>query len=294
MTESWALEKVPLVVSAGEVLWDVHPSTRTPGGAPANCAVYAAGLDVRAALVSRVGDDPLGRKLVGVLRGYGVDVAQVRTDGVHPTGSVTVTTDATGRPQYHIDPDSAWDFIEYSTALHTLAGEADAVCFGTLSQRSSRSRASIRRLVGDSSPGALRMCDVNLRQPYVTRKIVHESLEMATMVKLNETELEEIRAWESLDAMEAHALESLRARYDLDLVALTRGDRGSRLVTRDDHVEHEGVSVEVVDTVGAGDAFTAALIVGWLQKLPLLALSEFANQVASAVCEHQGALPARG
>ena len=113
------------------------------------------------------------------------------------------------------------------------------------------------------------------------------------MVKLNQSELDAIREWESLDAKEAHALESLRARYDLDLVALTRGDRGSRLVTRDDHVEHEGLSVEVVDTVGAGDAFTAALIVGWLQKLPLLELSEFANRIAAAVCEHEGALPRR-
>jgi fructokinase len=275
----------PAIVAVGEVLWDLLPSGPQMGGAPANFACHARALGADARLVSRVGDDEMGRRLLARLRELGVSTEHVGVDPVHPTGTVTVRVGAGGQPAYSITEGVAWDFIDASP--EAVAG-AGAVCFGTLAQRGERSRGAIRALVAAAPPDALRVCDVNLRPPFTSREVLVESLALANVVKLNDDELPVIVG---LLELGGEALPALRERFALRLVILTRGARGSLLFDGRRRADHPGVRARVKDTVGAGDAFTAAAVMGLLAGWDLDRVGAVANEVAAHVCAQEGATP---
>jgi len=287
------MKKPPLIVALGEVLWDVFPDDSHFGGAPANFACHSAALGAEAWVVSAVGEDELGRRAIATLQHHGVHTEAVATDSQHPTGQVLVTLDDVGVPTYRIAEDTAWDHITWGEKLVPLAARCDAACFGSLGQRSPVSRAAIRHFLRSTLPDALRVFDVNLRQHFYDRETIEESLQIASALKLNDEELPILAGmFEIFGETERDLLGMLTARFELRLVALTRGAKGSVLLAAGEYDECESPPAEVVDTVGAGDAFTAALITGFLRELPLSTINRHANAVASYVCSQPGATPA--
>jgi fructokinase len=280
----------PVILALGEILWDLLPSGKQLGGAPANFAYHAARLGADARVVSAVGDDALGREILARLRAQNLDTSLIRTDAVHPTGTVTVALDAAGRPSYTIHEGVAWDFLEATPTVLDLASRAACVCFGTLAQRGPTSRSAIGAILAATPPAALRILDINFRQHYYDREVVDASLGAATLLKINDDELPELLALLGTGGDD-------RAIFDayprLTLIALTRGGRGSALIPRDGpRDEHAGHPAEpLVDTVGAGDAFTAALAVGLLAGRPLAQINDAANCLAAYVCTRAGATP---
>ncbi len=279
------------VVGLGEVLWDMLPGGAQFGGAPANFACHAAMLGADTYVVSQVGDDELGEEAIAALSRNGVETQHVVRSREYPTGTVQVELDETGSPRFEIAEDVAWDHVPWSADLEDLARRADAVCFGTLAQRGETSRRTIRRLLASTGPDCLRILDVNLRRPFYDGLVVLDSLLLADALKLNEEELPIVASMCGLTGTGQDALEELRDRYDLRLVALTRGARGARLLGRERTADCAGEPVVVKDTVGAGDAFTAAMALGWLSGLDLDAVCRHACRVAEFVSTQAGATP---
>lgn len=244
-------------------------------------------------MISAVGRDPRGDEALQRLAGFGVDTSAVARLADHPTGVVRVTVDAGGVPSYDIAAGSAWDRVPWSAAVERAAQRADAICFGTLAQRSSVSRTTIRRAVAATRETAWRLFDVNLRLKLYDADVVSASLALANAVKLNDEELPVVaRLCELAAASPVEQLRALCERFALRLAALTRGAKGSVLVSAGDVSECPAPTTRVVDTVGAGDAFTAALLVGILAGESLAAVSQRANAIAAYVCSQPGATPA--
>lgn len=280
-----------LVVSVGEIVWDVHPDAAYLGGAPANFACHAAAAGAEAWLVSAVGADERGTRAREQLRRHGVRVDLVARDAAHRTGEVHVTLDAEKRPAFAIAADAAWDHVPWTETLGALVARCDALCFGTLGQRSPGSRDTIQRALHDAPSSALKMFDVNLRQHFHDAALLERSLELASALKMNEDELPVIAALCGIRAHPAAAtLKAIARRYGLRLVALTRGPAGSILVAGDEESVAEAPPVRVVDTVGAGDAFTATLVCDYLAGQPLAEVNRHANAVAAQVCTIAGAV----
>jgi fructokinase len=281
----------PLVVGLGEILWDLLPGGKVLGGAPANFAYHAAALGARGAVVSAVGADALGTEILDKLSSLRLNISHVNVDPDRPTGTVAVRLDGAGVPSYVIHEGVAWDYISQTDSALELARRADVVCFGTLGQRSPVSRATIRQFLASTRPEALRVFDINLRQHFYDVEVIRESLANANMLKLNDQELPVVAHLLELPPAEQPALTGLLAQFPLNLIALTRGPHGSSLYTRESHSSYPGVSGELVDTVGAGDAFTAALVMGWFHGHDLDRINATANRVASYVCSQPGATP---
>lgn len=283
----------PTVVALGELLWDLFPDGPRFGGAPGNFAHHAAALGAQAVMVSAVGDDQLGREALDRLRGSGIDVRHVAISPSHPTGSVAVTLDAQGHAAYRFHHDEAWDFLSWSDSLAALADRCDAVCFGTLGQRRPESRATIQRFVAATRPSVLRVLDINLRPPHYDDEVIQRSLELANVLKLNDDELRLLAdRFGHSGKSQVQQAQAIRQRCGLRLVAVTKGSAGAVLVSEQEVIESPGVAVEVRDTVGAGDSFTAALVVGMLRGIELTTVAASACRIAEYVCTQSGATPA--
>ena len=281
------------IIAVGEVLWDLLPDGPRLGGAPANFAYHCRSLGADARLVTRVGDDDRGRDVIKRFRALNLPTENVQVDPDLPTGTVEVTLD-NGHPDYTIREGVAWDAIVADDLAIAQVRAADAVCFGSLAQRSQISRQAIRTLVAAARPGAFRVFDVNLRAPFIDQDVIAESLELANILKLNNDELPQLATMFDLATTEVRlTLMALARQFGLSLVALTRGGDGSLLMTADGvWADHPGgESVMVADTIGAGDAFTATLTVGLLAGRPLEAINSHANEVAAFVCSQPGATP---
>lgn len=281
----------PLVIGIGELLWDLLPAGKELGGAPANFAYHAQALGAQALIVSRVGNDPLGREILESLARFGF-----RSDGiaVHPsagTGTVSVSLDAQGKPTFAIHENVAWDFIEAGEHVLEQASRAEAICFGSLAQRSPQSRTAIRAVLAAAPRKALRFFDINLRQRFWSREIIAESLEQATVLKLNDEELAVVAGLFDLTGNESAQLRRLAERFHLQAVGLTKGSRGSLLLVGGELVSRSGSKLRVVDTVGAGDSYSAALVMGLLAGSEPGAIIEAAHQLADYVCTQPGAMP---
>ena len=253
------LNKRHIVVGLGELLWDLLPAGKQLGGAPANFAYITSLLGDNGIPASRLGQDALGAAAIQRLGELALPTEYIQKDTDHPTGTVQVEVDSAGQPRFEISESVAWDFLEWTQQWQTLAQQTDAVCFGSLAQRSEHSRATIRKFVLASRPDAVRVFDVNLRQSFYSAQILAESMRLATLVKLNHEELPRImRLFELEHHGEEDSARRLLSLHDLKLVCLTRGNGGSLLISSDECSEHAGFRVKVADTVGAGDAFTAA------------------------------------
>jgi fructokinase len=279
------------VIGIGEVLWDLLPSGPQLGGAPVNFACHARQLGAEAQVITRVGNDAPGRQILARLEEMGISDDAVQTDDRLPTGAATVTLDADGVAQFTIGKDAAWDNLGLTDEALAAVQKADAICFGTLAQRRPTAAATIQQLVAAAPFFSLRVFDLNLRQGFYSREVVEQSLAIANVVKLNEAELAALSAIFVLTRNIRQKIEQLSRRFDLRLVALTRGGQGSLLHQSGQWTELPGSPVTIVDTVGAGDAFTAALVMGMLHKLTLADVHRLAADVAGYICSRPGATP---
>lgn len=289
------------IVGIGEALFDVFPSHQALGGAPLNAVIHAHRLAApsggRAILVSRVGQDLLGDQLRDELRRRGLDTAYLQSDPDRPTGEVLVDTTDPTSPGYEIVPNVAWDNLWFDPDVEELARRCEGVCFGSLAQRDAQSRNTIYRFV-DTARRAVRLFDVNLRQKFYDLHIIRRSCELATVVKLNESELGTVCdllgvALDRRGDADSRAA-ALRERLNLRLVALTRGERGTALFSPEGKIEGPVPSIpltEGADAVGAGDAVTAALLVGLVLRRPLDRVLDLANHCGAFVAAHPGAVP---
>jgi len=279
------------VIGIGEILWDILPSGKHLGGAPANFAFHARALGARSRVISRVGKDPLGAEILQRLQSLGLPTADVQVDPCAPTGTVTVRLSPDGQPHFTIHEAVAWDYLALEPAALAAVAGADAVSFGTLAQRCEPARGAIQALLAAVRPGALRILDINLRQHYFSRKIIETSLSLANIVKFNDSELPVLAELLGLSGNMRQQIEQLARRHSQHLVCLTRGARGSLLYSEGQWADDPSQPVAVKDTVGAGDAFTAALAMGLLAGKPLDIINRRANQVARYVCSCEGATP---
>lgn len=283
--------KQPFIIAGiGELLWDLLPSGKQLGGATLNFAFHAAQFGCRSAVVSAVGNDPYGRQILEKLQEAQLTTAYVQQND-YPTGTVDVRLDARGVPSYTIHKPVAWDFIAWNDGLGQLAPELDAVCFGTLGQRSETSGATIRKLLSHVRPDCLKVFDINLRQDFYSETVVLASLEQADVLKLNEDELPVVAGMLSLDGDADSQLEQLRQRCNLQYVVYTLGSRGNRVTGPEGSSFMETAKVQVADTVGAGDSFTAAFVTGILQGRPLHEVHRRATETAAYVCTQAGGTP---
>lgn len=278
------------IVSFGEIVWDQFEHGQTLGGAPLNVAYHLHADGWPAWIVSRVGRDALGRKTLNRVTGLGLPVTTIQQDPELPTGVVTVSLDRDGQPNFDIAAPAAWDNIQAGPVPAQIGETPFHLVFGTLAQRSEISRNSLHRLLKQA---ALKFYDVNLRPPYTTPELVHDSLIAADVVKVNREELIFLaeRFLEEKTGSTRNAGLALLNHFNISLLAITDGARGARLVTEDASALHRGYSVKVVDPVGSGDAFFAALIGGYLKKRPLEDCLRQANYQGAWVASQQGATP---
>ena len=277
-----------VIVGIGEILWDMLPSGKALGGAPANFAYHAARLGEEGWAVSAVGDDALGREIQDIVADKKLNSIIATSD--KPTGTVEVELNDKGVPKYNIMEDVAWDNIPYTAAMEALASRADAVCFGSLVQRMN-SRQTVQRFLRALRPDALKVFDINLRQHYYTKEVIEESLRLADILKINDDEIGIVSKMLSLGEDPTAACRDLIALYGLDLVILTKGPDGREVITANQVIPQGTDDVEIVDTVGAGDSFTAAFVVSYLRGDTLAQAQRLASETASYVCAHKGAMP---
>ncbi len=280
------------VFGIGEILWDLLPSGLQMGGAPTNFTCHAHALGADAGIISRVGEDDLGREICVRLQALGVSVSGVGTDATHSTGTVSVELDGAGQARYTIHENVAWDHLQASPTLLAAMQQADAVCFGSLAQRSAESRKAIRQLVEATPAAALRVFDINLRQKFYSEELLDASFALANVVKLNDVELGIVSHIFKLGDTPETQMAALLDRWHLRAVACTRGAHGSLLFDGASWSDQAGLPAEVSDTIGAGDSFTAAMTIGLLRGWSLEKIGSTANEVAAFVCSCAGATPA--
>src|SRR5262245_18201307 len=285
---------MPAIIGVGEALWDLLPGGARLGGAPCNFAFHCQLLGHNDAIVSRVGADDLGARLHSELTGLGLTDELVQTSSLKPTRTVKVDLDHAGHPTYTIVEDVAYDYLDWNDSLNQLPHTVQAICFGTIAQRNLVSRRTLQQLLDlahQARPGPLIVYDINLRQHFYSRDVIEQSLIRSHWLKLNTDELEVLTNLFDLPRVSASdALAELRRRFRLDLVCLTRGADGC-LVQASDEIDLPGIPTAVVDTVGAGDAFTAGLVCLTLEGRPLDTAAAFANRLAARVAGEHGGTP---
>lgn len=278
------------IIGLGETLWDVFPEGKQLGGAPANFAHHASQFGHPAIAISAVGNDALGNEIVALLEERGLTHLLPRVDC--PTGTVQVTLDAQGIPSYEIVENVAWDNIPFTPEMEEVAKHARAVCWGSLAQRSEVSRTTINRLLDATPADCLKIFDINLRQHFYTKEIIENSLRRADVLKINDEELELLTPMLNLPVGDERTkAQRLLQAYDLQLVVLTCGTNGSYVFTAEADSFHETPMVEVADTVGAGDSFTAAFCAALLRAKPIVDAHRLAVQTSAYVCTQKGAMP---
>lgn len=283
------------IISFGDMLWDLFPEAPRFGGAPGNYACHIARLGGEVYMVTGVGTGQRGSAALEVLRGQGVKDELVQRLEDYPTGIVTVEVDEGGKPTFEIGEDAAWDHWEWNQAIEDKVRSADAVCFGTLGQRGKSPRAGIRKAMQlAKDAGIMRVHDVNLRPPFFDDALIRDSLALCSVYKLSDDELERVCQACAIP-LSTDPLDSLRVileKYELDTLVMTKGAEGAVLLTTDSVFSQPGVPATIVDTVGAGDSFTAALTLGLLRNDPYPEVLRNACEVAAQVCSHAGAVPA--
>jgi fructokinase len=279
------------------LLWDLFPAGKQLGGAPANFAYISSLLGDHGVVASRIGTDALGDEVRRRFQHFRLPTDFLQTDSVHPTGTVKVHVDSAGQPQYEITENVAWDFLEMTSEWRGLAAQASAISFGSLAQRSVTSGRTILEFLAAARPKAIRIFDVNLRQSFYTPEILADSARRANIIKLNHEEVPKVM--ELIGSPKSAAVERdmktgaqwLLQATGAQLICVTRGGGGSLLVSPDASHEHEGFSVRIKDTVGAGDAFAAALVHHFLRGAPLSAMNDAANRMGAWVASCEGAMP---
>jgi fructokinase len=278
---------MPLTLSFGEILWDIFPDYKKPGGSPANLAYHLHVLENESILISRVGRDKLGNELVEFISEKGLDTTFIQSDPDAPTGSVTVHFKE-NEPSYTIHQPAAWDHIAFSEEIRNLTSKAEAVCFASLSQRSDISSRTLDRIIRNTPEGCLKVFDINLRKPFYSKEVIQKSIEYADVIKFNETELLEISEWYNTNDLP----ELLTRGSDHKIVLVTLGAKGSRFISRNE--QHECKASPITgqgDFVGVGDAFLACVTHLLLKdEMPAMILSK-SNRYAAYIASQKGGMP---
>ena len=278
------------VLAVGEVVWDVFPTGKRLGGAPVNFAYFAQALGAYGLPVTAIGTDALGDETLEALKLTGLDLSLLQRNDL-PTSRVLVTTDAAGVPQYEIVEGVAWDAIAFDERFMAAFQDADVVCWGSLAQRSAASRESILRLLDAAPAGCLKVFDINLRQNFYSREIVEASLLRADILKLNEDELPVVASLFDIDGDTAEVIASLIEKFALREIIFTEGAVQSSVYDASGLVSLIPTpKVEVIDTVGAGDSFTAAYIMGRMHGLSVADAHSKAVAVSAWTCTQSGAI----
>jgi len=281
---------MPAVTAIGEILFDVYPTSKELGGAPINFLFHIFKLTGQGTIVSRVGHDVLGEKVRSFLSGNGISTNYIQDDHENPTGVTNVMLDEQKTPTFKIDTGRAYDFIENTPELKTLINnKTDCLYFGSLAQRCDVSRSTIQSLFGKNIKY---FSDLNIRQEFYSEDIIIRSLKSADVLKVNIDELEllnKLLIGDEFDMMQTSF--ELMGKYNIDLMAITKGAEGATLIMdeKPDHYKLE--AKEVVDTLGAGDAFASILCVGYLYNWKLPFINKTANDFAGEICKIKGALP---
>jgi len=279
-----------IIVGIGEILWDMLPNGKVLGGAPANFAYHISQFGYEGYAVSAIGDDELGDEIVSCLSKKKLNFLIEKTP--YATGTVQVTLSGNGIPQYEICENVAWDNIPFTEEMKSLALKTRTVCFGSLAQRNSVSRATINRFLDFVPETALKIFDINLRQHFYTLELIEHALNRCNILKINDEEIAlvgELFGWQSKSELEI--CNQLLHNSKLEIVVLTKGTEGSYVVTNNETSFKETPLVKVADTVGAGDSFTAAFVSSLLGGQSISNAHQIAVDVSAFVCTQHGAMP---
>ena len=278
-----------MILSFGEALWDLLPTGEVLGGAPFNFAYRAHSLGCDSLMISRLGNDDYGRRAMDQITGLGMDKRLVQWDEERPTGTVQIELDAHNQPDYFIVPNAAYDRIELTDEMLVLAAQAKCICFGTLAQREEGSRATLLRLL-DEMQGKIKLLDINLRKECYSTKIITQSLDKATMVKLNEDEAPYLSGLFSLPENIPDFCAAMIERWALSYCVITLGDKGVFAASADGAARYApGFQIELADPCGAGDAFTAGFIDRLFRGKALSECCRFGNALGALVAAQPGA-----
>jgi fructokinase len=280
----------PIVAGIGELLWDILPTGKQVGGAPTNFAFHAMQAGCESILISAVGNDDQGEELLSKLETLNINCEYIQRNNF-PTGTVTVTLNENGHPQYVIHENVAWDNTVFNAKIEEKLKDLDAVCFGSLGQRKTVSAVTIQQLLTAVKTDCLKVFDINLRQHFYTFDIIKNSLEFADVLKLNDEELPVLSDFLGLTGEIKNQLNQIIKQFNLKYAVYTMGDKGSLILSEQESSFLKSPEVVVTDTVGAGDSFTAVLISGLLKGLPLANVHETASRTAAFVCTQKGACP---
>lgn len=278
------------IVGLGEILWDTFPERKVMGGAPANFAYHVSQFGYNGYAVSAIGDDLLGKEILACLAEKELNYLIETTD--YPTGIVNVKLSKKGVPEYEICENVAWDNIPFTTKTENLAKNTGTVSFGSLAQRNSVSRETIKRFLKSMPENSLKIFDINLRQHFYSKELIHESLQLANMLKINDEEIILIaQLYEYTEDNEQDICKRLLREYDLDIIILTKGTDGSYIFTPKETSFQATPKIHVADTVGAGDSFTAAFVASYMWGQRLTDAHQLAVEVSAYVCTQHGAMP---
>ena len=277
------------VVGLGEILWDVFPERKVLGGAPANFAYHVSQFGFNGYAVSAIGDDLLGKEILKSLEEKELNYLIEQTD--FPTGTVKVQLDGRGIPSYEITENVAWDNIPFTTRLENLAKNTTTVCFGSLAQRNEVSRATIHKFLDLMPADSLKVFDINLRLKYFSKDIITTSLNKASALKINDEEIVKIAEIFELQGTDEELCQQLLDKYKLKFLILTKGTRGSYVLTPYEKSFLATPKVTIADTVGAGDSFTAAFVASYLNGRSIAQSHQLAVEVSAYVCQQHGAMP---
>jgi fructokinase len=278
------------VLCYGEVLWDMLPSGPKPGGAPMNVAIHLHQLGVAVDMASRIGNDEAGQELKDFLQSSGLSASLIQTDEQLPTSKVLVHLDQNNNATYEICEPVAWDNIRLTDQLHSKATQAGLIVYGTLAMRNETTRNTLLQLLEHSN--ALRLIDINLRQPYDKKEIVEIMLRKADIVKLNDEEVVVLAQWyNKLKHDEKSIIRWLAEEYQCQMVIVTRGDRGAIAYHEGQFYDHPGYKVKAVDTVGSGDAFLAGMVASLFEGNTCKEALKLACAAGAFVATQSGATP---
>ena len=279
------------IIGIGELLWDVLPEGKKLGGAPCNFVYHAQKQGALGLALSAIGNDANGKEILELLKAKNISTELIQVNE-KPTSTVDIALNAEGVPEYTIHQDVAWDFMVLNDEILKAVSEADIICFGSLAQRNSTSRETIEKILNHSKPETLIVYDINLRQYFYSKEIIERSLQLCNVLKLNEDELPVVCDLLGVKAEgeEEQILDLIKA-YNLKLAAYTKGSEGSLLMTPSEKSYLPTPKVNVKDTVGAGDSFTAAMIMGFAKGNRLKEIHQESVEISAFVCTQDGAMP---
>lgn len=278
-------------VGIGELLWDLLPTGKLVGGAPSNFAYHTQQQGAFSCIVSAVGNDSNGKEIKEALLEKNLTTNYIQTVD-YPTGTVDVNLNPLGEPSYSINENVAWDYISLPKNIDKQIKHTAILCFGSLAQRNAHTRNSIKKIIQKVNDDCLIVFDINIRQSYYNKEIIQESLEICNVLKLNIDELAILRSLFNLKGLDDKVvIEKLMKQYNLKLVALTYGSKGSVLITPTDESQLETPKINVIDTIGAGDSFTATMAMEFVKGESLDKVHQRAIEVSSFVCQSNGAMP---